>query len=69
VHLNYLWNLSNLSILAGGILSAAVFGIWKTKFINPEIRGAAVTGTARVLSMNRATARTKRKMLSHSGSD
>jgi hypothetical protein len=53
---HYLWNLSSLWIIAVGVLAAVVVGIWTTKFMNPEIRGAALTGTARVLSVNRATA-------------
>lgn len=54
--MHYLWNLSNLWIIAVGILAAVVVGIWQTKFMNPKIRGAALTGTAQVLSVNRATA-------------
>jgi hypothetical protein len=55
VHLSYLFNLTDLWIIAPGILTAIVLAVWSTKFMNPKIRGAALTGTAQVLSVNRAT--------------
>ncbi len=56
--LGVLWwpSLAALWPMAAIILTAAIVGIWQTRLRNPKIRGPALTGTARVLSVNRATA-------------